>query len=126
MIVKVRRSAADVPAAAPLARTLETPSTLTVKTAAAPYTVTATNVSNGYAVISASWSSAWSDTNYVPVGDFSYLATNDGSNNCCVKGGITDLTTTAIEIIVEFNPNAAIGVSTGDTIKVYFIGVEGA
>jgi hypothetical protein len=109
-------------AAAPLARARNTPS-LSVKTATASHTVSSAEVSAGFAKITANWSTAFPDTNYVPVGDFSYLGTNDGPNNSCVNGGITGLTTTSISIIVEFN---GAGCDSGDTINVYFIGVEGA
>ena len=117
--------------AAPLARascpTCATPSGSTVQTAATTnYSVTATDVTNGYAVISATWPTNFSGS-YVVVGDYSYLKAsgthNNGSKNCTIMGGITNVSASGVSIVVDFNPDAAVPVSANDLIDVDFIGI---
>lgn len=117
--------------AAPLASascpTCATPSGSTVQTAATlNYPVTSTDVTNGYAIISANWPVNFSGS-YVVVGDYSYLKAagthNLGSKNCTIMGGITNVSASSVSIVVDFNPDAVTPVSMNDLIDVDFIGI---
>lgn len=126
--------AAAVPVS--LAAKTKKPSTLTTQTASTPpggYSVTAADVSNGYASIQVMWPSSFVSTAYVAVGSFIYRSSNSGVTFCCLDGGNTMKATNTINKVVVFNMSApndpacslmhAGPVCAGDVIDVNFIGI---